>query len=350
MVAVVFVTACATVPHGESTMLKHHSAGGFKNPYADDGKKSFWDMLRWKVFGEGARGSDAERKGVSRAPLDVHALRNPGKAPQVTWIGHSTTLVQMGGRTILTDPIFSLRCSPVGFAGPKRYQKPALTIEDLPQVDIAVISHNHYDHLDKPSVEALGDEVHWVVPLGLKQWFASLGITRVTELDWWGQLIHDDIRVVATPAQHWSARGIGDRFETLWASWLIEVDGTKFWFGGDTGYNPIQFKEIGAKFGPIDLAAIPIGAYEPRWFMKTMHVNPSEALDIHRDIGAQWSFGIHWGTFQLTDEAPLEPKEELLKARAQRGLTEDDFTTLAIGETFVVQAAREFEATEVLQD
>ena len=327
------ITGCATMQDIKSEKPKHHAESGFRNLFIENDAKSFGDMWKWKVQGDGPRGTTRERQSVPRVPVDTASLKSPDVKPQVTWIGHSTVLFQMGGKTVITDPVFSDRCSPVSFAGPKRYQKPALTVAELPPVDFAVISHNHYDHLDKASVLALGESVHWLVPLGVKAWFTDLGIKNVTELDWWQEITIGDVRFVATPTQHWSARGVLDRFETLWASWLVEVEGVRFWFGGDTGYNPVQFKEIGERFAPIDLAAIPIGAYEPRWFMKDMHVNPQEALLIHNDIGARWSFGIHWGTFQLTDEAPLDPRQVLLKFRDQMGLSEDDFTTLAIGET-----------------
>ena len=327
------LTGCATMNPIDSNSPKHHTEKGFRNLFIENKPKSLGDMWKWKVSGDGPRGTDKERQSVPRVDVDRASLSAPGTAPQVTWVGHSTVLFQMAGKTVITDPVFSERCSPVSFAGPKRYQAPAMSIPDLPKVDFAVISHNHYDHLDKASVLALGSEVHWLVPLGLKSWFTDLGIERVTELDWWGEKTFDNVRFVATPTQHWSARGLADQFETLWASWLVEIEGVRFWFGGDTGYNDTQFKEIGERFSPIDIAAIPIGAYEPRWFMKQMHVNPEEALMIHQDIGARWSFGIHWGTFQLTDEAPLDPRNDLLKFRDQKGLSEDEFTTLAIGET-----------------
>jgi len=333
LIAAVSFTGCATMSDSESKRPEHHTVSGFRNLFIENNAKGFGDMWNWKVKGDGPRGTEADRRSVPRVQVDQAALSSPGEAPQVTWIGHATVLFQMGGKTVITDPVFSDRCSPLSFAGPKRYQPPALQIEELPAVDFAVISHNHYDHLDKASVQALGDKVHWLVPLGLKAWFVDLGIKRVTELDWWQEVTIGTARFVATPTQHWSARGVADRFETLWASWLVEIDGVRFWFGGDTGYNPVQFKEIGKRFAPIDLAAIPIGAYEPRWFMKDMHVNPEEALMIHQDIGSRWSFGIHWGTFQLTDEAPLDPRNDLLKFRNQKGLSEDEFTTLAIGET-----------------
>ena len=314
----------------------HHGKSGFRNPFLKGNDKKIADIVKWKLLGEGAKGTENEAGAVPKVTVNHQALRRPGPAPQATWIGHSTVLLQLGGQTIITDPIFSERCSPLPFAGPKRFQPPALKVEELPPIDFALISHNHYDHLDKKSVLALGENVHWLVPLGVREWFLNLGIKRVTELDWWEEVTIGKTRFVATPTQHWSARGVGDRFQSLWASWLVEVEGTRFWFGGDTGYNDTQFKEIGRRFAPIHLAAIPIGAYEPRWFMKDMHVNPAEAVQIHQDIGALTSFGIHWGTFRLTDEAPLDPRDELERATAAAGLEEGAFTTLAIGETRIV--------------
>ena len=325
----------------------HHQPGGFKNLHLEGTAKNFWQLLKWKIGGDGPQGDDAERRAVPRVNVDTKSIQNP-EAAQITWLGHSTMLVQMHGIAVLTDPIFSKRASPVGFAGPARYQAPALSIEQLPPIDYAIISHNHYDHLDKPTVQAIGEKVHWLVPLGLKAWFNEAGIERVTEFDWWDDITLDGTRFVATPSQHWSARSLTDRYETLWASWLVQKEDTRFWFAGDTGYNPHQFKEIGERLGPIDCAAIPIGAYEPRWFMKDMHVNPEEAVMIHRDIGSRFSVGMHWGTFQLTDEAPLEPRTRLLEARAKAGLDANDFTALAIGETARIPAAKEKTTPEQL--
>ena len=249
----------------------------------------------------------------------------------MTWIGHSTLLVQANGKAILTDPIFSQRASPVSFAGPKRYTQPAIGIEDLPKIDLVVISHNHYDHLDKDTVLAIGDKTHWCVPLGVKAWFTNLGITQVTEFDWWTQKEINGVVVQATPSQHWSARGIFDRFDTLWASWSLQMGDFKTWFAGDTGYNPVQFKEIGDRSGPFDLAMIPIGAYEPRWFMKDFHVNPEEAVLIHQDVRSKYSVGMHWGTFPLTAEPVTQPPVNLRSALKKHKLSEEEFVALPLG-------------------
>ena len=186
---------------------EHHTDSGFRNLFIKNDAKSFGDMWKWKVQGDGPRGTRLERDSVPRVQVDRESLMSPSQKPQVTWIGHSTVLFQMGGKTVITDPVFSQRCSPVSFAGPKRYQQPALTIAELPPVDFAVISHNHYDHLDKESVLGLGENVHWLVPLGLKAWFTDIGIQNVTEMDWWQEMTIGNVRFVATPTQHWSARG-----------------------------------------------------------------------------------------------------------------------------------------------
>ncbi|MDJ0958657.1 MAG: MBL fold metallo-hydrolase, partial [Arenicellales bacterium] len=222
---------------------------------------------------------------------------------QVTWIGHATTLIQYQGINILTDPVLSDRASPFSFAGPRRYTQPALHSGDLPTIHYVVISHNHYDSLDQATIEILGNEVTWLVPLKLKTWFINEGINNVIELDWWQSKTFEKTRFVATPTQHFSGRGLWDYAQTLWSSWVIQIDDKKIWFGGDTGYNDIQFKRIGHEHGPFDLGLIPIGAYEPRWFMKPMHVNPEEAVLLHKDINARFSIGIHWGTFRLSAEA-----------------------------------------------
>jgi len=310
----------------------NHSDGKFRNPYVEPSKKNFFSFLKMKYFEE----EFAEYKGlehtIPQTGIDLSLIHKHAEVPQVTWIGHSTALVQYKEINILTDPVFSDRASPVSFAGPKRYTKPALTIEQLPDIHYAVISHNHYDHLDAKSVRALGNGVHWFVPLGVKQWFNKKGVTNVTEFDWWDSFIDENISVTATPSQHWSARGLHDRYATLWAAWSIQLNDFKFWFAGDTGYNPYQFKETGEKLGPFDLGIIPIGGYGPRWFMKNNHVNPGEAIAIHNDVNSRFSFGVHWGTFQLTSEPVIEPKEKLEESI---DLISDgtQFITLDIGET-----------------
>lgn len=230
-----------------------------------------------------------------------------GDGVRVTWIGHSTIVVQFDNVTVLTDPLFSSRASPSQLFGPKRYRQPACMIEDLPEtLDAVVISHNHYDHLDVGSVNALknryGDQLRWYVPLNLKKWFNDLGVQNVVELDWWEEYCAEKgIKFVLTPAQHWSKRGLNDDFHSLWGSWSIIGPRNRFFFTGDTGYCPV-FEEIGKVYGPFTAAAIPIGAYSPRWFMSPQHVDPQQAVQIHRDIRSKSSMAIHWGTFALAYE------------------------------------------------
>jgi N-acyl-phosphatidylethanolamine-hydrolysing phospholipase D len=237
---------------------------------------------------------------------------------------------------VLTDPHFSERASPVGFAGPRRYQPPGVALAELPEIHAVVISHNHYDHLDVDSVRQLharsGGMLRFFVPLGLKPWFARLGIDTVTELDWWESAELGGVRFTLTPAQHWSARSLFDRSQSLWGGWAIAASDLNFFFAGDTGYST-DFAEIGRRLGPFDLAAIPIGAYAPRWFMQMQHVDPGEALRMHRDLGARQSLGVHWGTFEMSDEPLDAPPRELALARSEAGVNESEFFVLRVGET-----------------
>jgi N-acyl-phosphatidylethanolamine-hydrolysing phospholipase D len=271
--------------------------------------------------------------------VKLERILAPQSQLQVTWLGHSTFLIQYQGKNILTDPIFSDRASPVSFVGPKRYIPHVIDYKRLPPIDAVVISHSHYDHLDLEAIEQLASSTHFLVPLKLKQWFVEQDVksVNVTELDWWQTHDFNGVSFQALPSQHWSARGIGDRFETLWASWSITVGDKHLWFDGDTGYNPYQFKKIGEKVAAIDLALIPIGAYSPRWFMQAYHVNPEEAVQIHLDIGAAKSIGMHWGTFPLTAEEPGEPPLKLAEARRGKQIDEQAFITISVGQTLALE-------------
>ena len=289
----------------------HHTLTGFKNPYlkSDDQRKSFSDLFNMMTTD---RPNPDFRTGKNLSIKSLIQKINTNKS-FITWIGHSTMLLHINGKTILTDPIFSDRCSPIDFLGPKRYSLPAIDIESLPKIDLIIISHNHYDHLDKNSVKSLGKDslTVWYVPLGLKNWFEGLNIKNVIELDWFEEKNQNNVQITCLPSQHWSKRSLFKSFDTLWSSWFIKVGSFKFWFAGDTGYNKIQFKHIGDTYGPFDLAAIPIGAYEPRWFMKNFHVNPQESILIHKDIKSKKSVGMHFGTFVLTTEPILEPIQKI---------------------------------------
>lgn len=271
---------------------------------------------------------------------DAQALVNPPKAPQLTWLGHASFLFQYRGTNVLTDPVLSDRASPLRFAGPKRYTPPALQVAEMPTIHRVLISHNHYDHLDEASVRQLhrrfGDDLCFCIPTGLRQWFEKRGISNLVELGWWqSRAISESEEVFCLPAQHFSGRSATDGNRSLWCSWLMDVGGFRLYFGGDTGYGKL-FRDIGELFAPIDLALLPIGAYEPRWFMGPVHVSPEEAVHIHRDIGARQSVAMHWGTFVLTDEPMDEPPRRLRQALADQSVAPQAFRTLQHGEVFVM--------------
>jgi N-acyl-phosphatidylethanolamine-hydrolysing phospholipase D len=335
---VLLLANCAGVPQNAyyDPAKPHHTPSGFRN--LDPAARIGQGFLRWqweRRLSGLPKPPEAAHRGWRVAP-DLAQLRSPAVNPSVTWIGHATVLLRLGGLNVLTDPHFSERASPVSFAGPKRYHPPGVALADLPEIHAVVISHSHYDHLDVDSVRQLhersGGTLHFFVPLGLKAWFADLGINSVSELDWWEQAEIRGVRFTLTPAQHWSARGLFDRNRTLWGGWAISAPDLNFYFVGDTGYTP-DFREIGRRLGPFDLAALPIGAYAPRWFMRAQHVDPAEALRIHRDLGARHSLGVHWGAFEMADEALDAPPRALAAARRDAGMDESEFFVLRVGET-----------------
>ncbi|MBF7073348.1 MBL fold metallo-hydrolase [Glaciecola sp. MH2013] len=347
------LSACVSKPGNEQQRKAHHSADGFQNLYIEDTDKSFFDFLEMRILGEDvwadhpALASQVPFQEADVARIQAKSdLKGDADQALVTWLGHSMFLIQYKGLSVLTDPIFTDRASPLSFAGPHRYVPHAMDYEALPNIDVVIISHNHYDHLDNSTLEMLGQKsqaqvspTRFFVPLGLKAHLLDEGINanNISELDWWdkasAQNAFASADILALPSQHWSARGLADRLTTLWASWSINIAGFHVWFAGDTGYNSVQFKEIGGAVEQIDLALIPIGAYAPRWFMQKYHVDPKEALQIHLDINAKQSIGMHWGTFPLTAEEPGAPLIELEKQRELLGLPSSAFNTMAIGES-----------------
>jgi len=267
------------------------------------------------------------------------APRAPASGLTLTWVGHSSLLLQLDGLNILTDPIWSERASPVRFAGPRRWVPPGIAFDELPPLDAVLLSHNHYDHLDDVTVRRL-TQAHpaaaWMVPLGLASFVGKRGARLVTELDWWQEHAIQSLRIAATPALHFSARGFGDRGETLWCGFALRgASGRSVYFAGDTAFHP-EFGRIGERYGPFDLALLPIGAYEPRWFMRYVHMNPEEAVEAFRAVHARAMVPIHWGTFKLTDEAMDEPPARARRAWERAGLSPDDYRQLAHGETLVL--------------
>ena len=334
MLGVFLVAGCTT---GQADPNKpHHVEGKFRNvhPYDPPGLTDFikwrWNAL-WKEIPE----KEAYDFALTETYPDY--LQSNASQTTLTWIGHATLLLQVDGKNILTDPQFSKRASPVQWAGPERVVEPGISLDQLPVIDAVIISHDHYDSLDSWSIKQLhqrpgGDETLFYVPLGLKDWFEDHGIHNVVELDWWEDDSSLALKITAVPVQHWSKRTAFSRNDTLWAGWVVETPGFKFFFGGDSGYTP-HFKEIGDAFGGFDLAAIPIGAYEPRWFMKAHHISPEEAVQVHLDVRAKRSVGIHWGTFILTDE-PLDEPPRLLEAEMRRrGIDRSEFIVMEHGET-----------------
>jgi len=313
----------------------HHTESGFKNNYLPKERmsKSLGTVFKWRF----TRNSQEKVKFESVEP-DLSFLQNNRSEETITWIGHSTFLWQFGGINLITDPHLTERASPVGFAGPKRIVNPAIALDDLPQLDVVVISHNHYDHLDKKSVLGITETQKenpplFLVPLGMKEWFTDIGIRKVVELDWWQSYQVGGWKYHAVPVQHWSRRGLLDTNEVLWCGWVVEAPGKRLFFAGDTGYSK-DFKDIGKRFPQMDLSLIPIGAYAPRWFMKDMHCNPEEAVQIHLDVNSQKSIGMHWGTFMdLTDEPLEESPLKLAKVLEKKGIEKSKFFTMKHGET-----------------
>ena len=252
--------------------------------------------------------------------------------PSITWIGHSTMLVRMDGVTFLTDPMFSERASPISFLGPKRHVPPGVPLNELPPIDFATLSHSHYDHTDLPSIAELAKRgTRFIVPLGMAELVRGVGGEAI-ELDWWESITVGSVRVHCVPAQHFSGRTLADSNRRLWSGWVVAGPTRRFYHAGDTGYFD-GFKTIGERLGPIDLAALPIGAYEPETIMRFVHMNPEEAIQAGFDMHAARIVGMHYGTFDLTDEPFDEPPRRLHAEAENRRLDADHAWTLAVGET-----------------
>ena len=336
------VGACTTINPDYDASKPHHTPTGFKNIYsAGTGGFSNFLAWQWERLGKTIAQPTAD---LSPITPDLEAIR-AAKAAQVTWIGHASALVQMGGFNILTDPHFSQRAGPVQFAGPKRFQAPGLTLAQLPRIDAVVISHNHYDHLDLGSVRALAalpDAPIFYVPLGIDAWFkTNVPDAKVFKTDWQGKHVlkkpegksGDELVMQLLPVQHWSSRTPFDRLATLWGSWALVAGNKTVWFSGDLGYSQDTIN-IGKQFPQgFDLSLIAVGAYEPRWFMKGQHINPDEAVTVHREIGSRKSVGIHWGTFSLTDEPLDQPIADLAAAKKSQTLAHQSFILLRHGQT-----------------
>ncbi|MCJ1231539.1 hypothetical protein MMC12_008216 [Toensbergia leucococca] len=374
----------------EAKELRHHlkDGKGFINPWDSWKNMASYSIMKamiWRRLSGTGNSPNTTPPTVSIQKPTFLSSRD-SQSLRATWLGHACYFVEFpGGFRVLFDPVFSERCSPFSWLGPKRYTEVPCQIEDIPTIDAVVISHNHYDHMDHPTIlriKAKHPNVHFFVPLRNKQWFTASGIHEVTELDWWeerniklapaqdkpqissntdaaisaieipqGEIL---ARIGCLPCQHTSARTGFDRGHTLWASWSVESGGKKVWFGGDTGYRAVPelpkdvddygpdhnyphcpaFRQIGGLRGPFDLGLIPIGAYDPRWIMSPMHANPFDSVNIFKDTQCKRAMGIHWGTWVLTEEDVLEPPKLLRKALRKNDIPEEGvFDVCEIGES-----------------
>lgn len=348
----VLVAGCAGPQLAPDPAPPHHRAQGFVNahpsPHGEE-QGSFW-RWQWERLRAGLPPDRPER--VARVTPDLERLHRADGATTVTWLGHSTALWQVAGLNILTDPHLGPRASPVPFAGPRRLTEVPVPLAQLPRIDVVLISHNHYDHLDRGTVLELmqqaGGPPLFLVPLGVDAWMASLGVEPVHRMDWWDR--HEvagprgPVTVHFVPAHHWSSRTPWDRQATLWGGFVVEAVTSpgaapvRLYYAGDTGYAP-DFAEIGQRFGGFDLSMIPVGCYLPRWFMKQKHVNEEEAVRIHLDVKSRLSLGVHWGAFRLCDDPIDAPLDGLPPARERLNVPAADFVLPALGQTVVVREA-----------
>ena len=301
-------------------------AGEYKNTNGIAIDKPFSDLLKWQRNKDDPVTTSIE---VSNAwkKIDLDNDNNYS-----IWIGHSTFLIKKDDLTILTDPIFSERASPFKRFGPKRLIPPALNINELPKIDVVTVSHNHYDHLDIRSLKILHElnpDIIFLIPKGDKNIFDKRNIKNVFEFEWWQNFMIQNVEFTFTPVQHWSARGLFDKNDSLWGGWYIKNKDYSIYHAGDTGYSN-DFLTTKEKLGSPKYSFIPIGAYEPEWFMAASHVNPEDAIKIMLDLESEYSFGMHWGTFTLTDEDTIEPKIRLNEALKKANL--NNFKTIVPGQ------------------
>jgi L-ascorbate metabolism protein UlaG (beta-lactamase superfamily) len=329
------LAGCFGAPRYDGPRTAHFDGDAFHNdprvPQPGAG-----DVLRWMVS------TPNEAIGWAEAPPVVPAAP-PARVDsgiRVTFVNHATVLVQMDGVAVLTDPVWSERVGPVSFAGPSRAAEPGVRFEDLPVIDAVLISHSHYDHCDVPTLEAL--EARFGMPifagLGSAGMLAEHGVATGKDLDWWQSAAIGEGRVTMTPARHGSQRGLGDRDAVLWGGFVLEGRSGSVFFAGDTAFAP-HFAEIRRRLGAPTVALLPIGAYEPRWFMQNIHMSPADAVRAHVVLGARQSIGIHWGTFDLSDEGRFQPAGDLTMALRGAGVAERRFLAARNGQSFVVERA-----------
>jgi L-ascorbate metabolism protein UlaG (beta-lactamase superfamily) len=306
----------------------HFDGKQFTNPTGIK-SKGLGDVLRWML---------QRKPGAWKENKEIPFGAKPASTSEelrITYVNHSTFLIQVGGINILTDPVWSERTSPFQFAGPRRMRPPGIKLEDLPKIDVVLLSHNHYDHLDLPILGKIFNthQPKIITPLGVRAFLEQNSISGHGDMDWWDEMeLTDFLKIQAVPAQHFSGRGIFDRDATLWCGYVIKRESGNIYFVGDTGYNERTFKEIGERCSPIHVALVPIGAYKPQWFMSPIHCSPEEAVKIHLDVKANVSIADHYGTFPLADDGEEDPRDELGKALDKFNLSTDDFLMLKEGQ------------------
>ncbi len=304
----------------------------FVNPHVKDLRRTIWDVILWKT------GCYDDPQPKLPPPSDFTYPASPKPWVEGTasalWIGHSTYLIEIEGVRILTDPVWDPYCSPIPIRSLRRYTEPPISLEALPPIDLVLLSHNHYDHLDAKTVSILHrlyPKIQWVVPERVASWFYRRGIRSVIELPRWKRYSHKDCQITSVPAQHFSGRTLWDKNKTHWNGYVVETASKRLYFVGDTGYNSQDFKQIGKRFGHMDLSLIPIGTYVPKKFMQPVHIGPYEAVQIHQDVHSRLSLGMHWNTFHLSDEPHNRPPYDLYLAMKEKGLALETFLPIDIG-------------------
>tara|TARA_B100001971_G_scaffold215193_1_gene260028 strand:- start:118405 stop:119418 length:1014 start_codon:yes stop_codon:yes gene_type:complete len=328
LLTMLFISCSATPEKIKKSPQYDMESRKFKNKYVEE--KSFGKVIKWLWSRDAKKWPehvDNKRSDDTNVAINENEFA-------LSFINHSTFLIQINGLNILTDPVYSLRTSPVQWAGPKRVREPGVPFKKLPKIDVVIISHNHYDHMDLDTLKKLEKKFSPLVlaPLGDKKLLEGIGLKNVKELDWWEEIKVNEHKFTYVPSQHFSGRGLFDRMKSLWGGYVLETKGKRLYFAGDTGYSK-HFSEIYEKLGAMDFSLIPIGAYAPRWFMKDMHVNPDDAVKAHLDLKSNYSIGMHYGTFQLTDEKIDQPLIDLEIAKKKYQV--ENFSTLLEGETKV---------------
>jgi N-acyl-phosphatidylethanolamine-hydrolysing phospholipase D len=334
-------------PDPDSSLPRHvYKNGVFETPFSWK-HKTFSEMMNFMFCYKQnhlALGLNDNRSLIKVTPVESkikHPMKSDDETPTASWLGHASMLFRADGMTFLTDPVFSERCSPVQFAGPKRFTPVPDGVDDI-HIDVVLLSHTHYDHLDSATATKIGNKALWISPRGVKKLLNEYNITNCIEMDWWDsyEYMHPDHSATSTisfvPANHWTNRGMLDINTCLWGGYVVKTTKSSFFFMGDSGYDENLFKIIGNKFGPFDISALGIGAYRPREFMREQHVNPAEAVQIHQELQSRQSVGIHWGTFPLALEDDIEPALEMNRARKMAGLDHTEFFTMIQGETINV--------------